>query len=206
MRSEKRYAAFTLIELMIAVCIIGVLASVALPTYQQFMLKAKGAEGVQTLSMLYKGAVAYWERPFGNQGIAATGAGHCLVTGSLNPADAAEAAAGMPPMPPVGYKRTADYLHNSIFAALGYSRADAGYFVALPIAYSIGGECNGPDGPAYALLAACDIDGDGMIGGYYLPVFIRNGELQRTPGYKTAANFMADVLGGACPYCASDVD
>jgi|SRR5690554_243819 len=52
----KNSKGFTLIELMIVVAIIGVLASVALPAYQVYAIRAKVSEGV-TLSSALKTAI-----------------------------------------------------------------------------------------------------------------------------------------------------
>ncbi|MBK8970223.1 MAG: pilin [Hahellaceae bacterium] len=51
---------FTLIELMIVVAIIGILAAVAIPAYQDYTVRAKVTEGLSLAAAAKTGVSEYW--------------------------------------------------------------------------------------------------------------------------------------------------
>lgn len=56
----KSQGGFTIIELMIVVAILGVLASIALPIYQDYMLRARVSESMYLLAGLKKPMIEYY--------------------------------------------------------------------------------------------------------------------------------------------------
>ena len=56
----KNNSGFTLIELMIVVAIVGILAAVAIPAYQDHVAKTQVAEAVTLAEALKKGVVEYY--------------------------------------------------------------------------------------------------------------------------------------------------
>lgn len=57
----KKHNGFTLIELMIVVAIIGILAAVALPAYQDYTTRAKIAEGIVLVGELKPHIIDYYK-------------------------------------------------------------------------------------------------------------------------------------------------
>ena len=57
----KKQQGFTLIELMIVVAIIGILAAIAIPAYQDYTIRAQVSEGLSLTGAAKVAATEYWQ-------------------------------------------------------------------------------------------------------------------------------------------------
>jgi len=78
---KKAQQGFTLIELMIVVAIIGILAAVAIPAYQDYTIKAKLSE-LTSLTSPARTAVGIYCNDLGGTWATATGASLAALSGS----------------------------------------------------------------------------------------------------------------------------
>jgi prepilin-type N-terminal cleavage/methylation domain-containing protein len=155
-------AAFTLIELMIVVAIVGVLASLAVPAFRTVLLRSRTAEVSGNLNAMFKSAAAYYSGERADvQGQAAGIASHCTVSD-----------AGPLPVTP-GMQKQRMPNTDPEFRAIGFSIADYVYYGYGLYADSPGtGSCGNlaNDNTVYTLYAHGDLDGDGQTSTFELAV------------------------------------
>ena len=60
MNPISNHKGFTLIELMIVVVIVGILSSIALPSYQQYTMRANRTDGMSSIQMLLDAQERYY--------------------------------------------------------------------------------------------------------------------------------------------------
>lgn len=138
---------FTLVELMIVVAIIGILAAIAIPTFNSYVRRAGESEALSNLGLLYRATSAYYEADQSTTGgISGAVRRHCLPAGT---AGLDGSGAPIPSPVPTRTKAWGDFASSPTFAALDFTPSG-------PVAHSY----------VYLQLASfCDFTGTTDVGG-----------------------------------------
>ncbi len=171
----SRRRAFTIIELMVVVVILGVLAALALPALTGYVRQSKTGEATTNLSNLFKAAVSFYDIERAAQGVQGATSHHCVVE-----------PAPMTPSVPAGVKKS--FTASAGFTALGFSVADYVYYgysiesIAAPGATLCDVAAGRQD--VYTFAAHGDLDSDSTLSTFELAVGTDdNGTLFHGRGY-----------------------
>ena len=176
MSGESQSGGFTVVELMIAIAIVGILASLAIPAYGKYKARTRVSEAFSNLNALYKGEASKWELGKGSTLSAAVNASagqqdrfaQCFgpVTqygGLIFPSDQ-----------PYGWRGSAGC------SELGFSPSAPVYCSYIALHRSGFGKFgNNLKGWTYWNWATHDIDGDGEFTAFIETIGERDGQLYR---------------------------
>jgi prepilin-type N-terminal cleavage/methylation domain-containing protein len=197
-RKHRNRAGFTLLELMVVTAIVGILASIAIPSFQLYQLRSKRSEAYANLESIRKVQLSY----LAEFGAFVTATPSPLI--ALSPDKQNWAAQGDKRFPtdPAG----------SGFDLLGWRPDGATYFDYDTYA------AVGANGPHFTAAAYGDIDGDGGlsvfmyvhpdISGGVLPCYLCSGGVVPTVswGAPPQDSFGNDVLKQVAPLLAPNGD
>lgn len=155
--SNRRRSGFTMIEMMLVVAILGILAALAIPAFQDYVRRSKTSEVSTTFNTLFKGLASQWSRIDAERSIAGGQRAHCV--GDTVPFQ--------PDADPGSRKRP--FGSQESFKYLGMN---AGQFVYF--SYGIetaGARCDiGPDTDVALLQAIGDLDDDNINSSFEFPL------------------------------------
>jgi prepilin-type N-terminal cleavage/methylation domain-containing protein len=152
MRHKACRHGFSLIELMVAVGIIGTLSALAVPAFSSLINRSKTAETMGNLNAMFKHAASYYSAERSDKGQNTTTAGHCTVADSI-------------PNPAVPGKQKQVFAGDDSTRALGFTIADFVYFQYGIATQGVVSSCDhAPRDPSlYTFYAHGDLDGDTIL-------------------------------------------
>jgi prepilin-type N-terminal cleavage/methylation domain-containing protein len=146
---------FTVIELMIAVAIVGTLSALAVPAFSSMLNRSRTAETMGNLNSMFKSAASYYAGERSWQGQISSTAGHCTVNDAI-------------PSPVVPGKHKQIFQADDSFRALGFTIADRVYYSYGMASQNGVSGCDhvARDASLYTFYANGDLDGDGIQSTY----------------------------------------
>lgn len=178
---------FTLIELMTTVAIVGILASIAIPTFSTYSLKVKDSEAYMLLPELARSLKVYYDQEFCDQGVGATAEceTHCLTVWGNSPGPAIGPLSGSGYMP--DWDKGAPDM--GVFEQINFMPAGPLYHrfsiissVVSPVLGSLGDQCGNENTASYSIFTTSDLDDDDLAGIRTWAIQAVNGQLVTAPG------------------------
>lgn len=159
MHRARARQGFNLVELMIAVSIIGILCAIAIPAFGVAVARSKTGESSNTLGAMFKAAATYYAGERGDQGMTGSVAVYCTVDDG-----------GPVPVMPGSQKQVVPV--DTSMRAIGMTIGDPVYYSYGLITASGTGSCgNSPNNSnLYTFYANGDLDGDGTFSTFELAV------------------------------------
>ena len=174
MRARKPVLGFTLIELMIVVTIIGVLASVAIPTFLRYIKRSKTTEALMNIRSLYQSSVAYFDRE------------HASPVGTLVVAQFPKSYGPTPAVGEIGINKRdpiSDEWEDQTWQSLNFGVTDPHYYAYQFAAFGTRNDST------FTAVAFGNLDGDGTYS-----TFVRVGSVRHMQVRGGAGVYMAKPL------------
>jgi prepilin-type N-terminal cleavage/methylation domain-containing protein len=153
---------FTLMELMVVVCILGVIASIAIPSFTSYVRRARTGEASANLNALYKSAASLYLAERSTRGVSSTVVTNCV-------------AESTPLTPTTPGREKQLFTAVGGFEQLSFKIADYVYYGYGIVSVGVAGGVTcmdevTPMAPIYTFFANGDLNGDGIRSTFELAV------------------------------------
>jgi type IV pilus assembly protein PilE len=172
---QRDTGGFTLVEIMIVVVLIGILSSIALPSFGRYMRQARTAEAALHLNMIWAGAATYYAADHADS---ATLIQPRMFPQGSTPLESAIECACQPNGVCSGSSLV--YQADPVWSALVFNIPDPHKFIPSYTGVGIGGAA------VFTAVAQSDLDCDGILG-----TFQRNGAID---------SYSGDTMGQSIPF------